>query len=73
MKTLLMAQGLWDLVQNGYQQPKDATEFASWDESKRKQFEKDQKRDSTTLSILHRGVAETIFPIIMATTTAMEA
>lgn len=38
MKTLLISQGLWDLVQYGYEQPKDANELATWDDNKKQRI-----------------------------------
>lgn len=69
-----MAQGLWDVVISGYEiPPQDPEAMQSWDENKQKQFEDNQKRDINALTLIHRGVTPSIFPRIMAATTAKEA
>ncbi|XP_056684932.1 uncharacterized protein [Spinacia oleracea] len=73
MKSVFISQDLWELVQNGYEQPKDANEEATWDEAKRKHYKQNRIRDNYVLSLIYRGVDETILPTIMAATTAKEA
>ena len=37
IKTLFISQGLWDLVENGYEQPQDAAEMETWEDNRKRQ------------------------------------
>ncbi|XP_057535290.1 uncharacterized protein LOC130813472 [Amaranthus tricolor] len=73
MKSIFITQGIWEIIEDGYEKPKDANEEASWDASKRGQYKQNIRRDHYALSIIYRGIDETILPTIMAATTAKEA
>ena len=73
MKSIFITQDIWEIIQDGYEKPKDANEEASWDETKKTQYKQNKRRDHYALSIIYRGVDETILPTIMAATTAKEA
>ncbi|KAK9740218.1 hypothetical protein RND81_03G020000 [Saponaria officinalis] len=62
MKSIFISQGLWDLVQNGYEKPKDATEEASWDTTKKNTYIENQRRDHYALSLIYRGLDEVVLP-----------
>ena len=36
MRTIFISQGLWELVQSGYEQPDDAAALAAWETKKRR-------------------------------------
>ena len=73
MKSIFIPQDIWEIIEDGYEKPKDANEEASWDASKRGQYKQNIRRDHYALSIIYRGIDETILPTIMAATTAKEA
>ena len=73
MKSIFITQDIWEIIEDGYEKPKDANEEASWDASKRGQYKQNIRRDHYALSIIYRGIDETILPTIMAATTAKEA
>ncbi|XP_057540645.1 uncharacterized protein LOC130818492 [Amaranthus tricolor] len=73
MKSIFITQDIWEIIQDGYEQPKDANEEASWDDIKKCQYKQNKRRDHYALSIIYRGVDETILPTIMTATTAKEA
>ncbi|XP_057540747.1 uncharacterized protein LOC130818601 [Amaranthus tricolor] len=73
MKSIFITQDIWEIIQDGYEQPKDANEEASWDDTKKCQYKQNKRRDHYALSIIYRGLHETILPTIMTATTAKEA
>ncbi|XP_057533067.1 uncharacterized protein LOC130810966 [Amaranthus tricolor] len=73
MKSNFITQDIWEIIQDGYEQPKDANEEASWDDTKKCQYKQNKRRDHYALSIIYLGVDETILPTIMTATTAKEA
>ena len=73
MKSIFITQDVWEIIQDGYEKPKDVNEEASWDDTKKSQYKQNKRRDHYALSIIYRGVDETILPTIMAATTAKEA
>uniref|UniRef100_A0A803L0D4 Reverse transcriptase Ty1/copia-type domain-containing protein n=1 Tax=Chenopodium quinoa TaxID=63459 RepID=A0A803L0D4_CHEQI len=73
MKSIFITQDVWEIIEDGYEKPKDADEEASWDDTKKSQYKQNKRRDHYALSIIYRSVDETILPTIMAATTAKEA
>ncbi|XP_021766625.1 uncharacterized protein LOC110731092 [Chenopodium quinoa] len=73
MKSIFITQDIWEIIQDGYEKPKDVNKEASWDDTKKCQYKQNKRRDHYALSIIYRGVDETILPTIMAATTAKEA
>ena len=72
MKALLQAQGLWEVVENEYKQP-NGEEMKTWDENNKKIHEEILAKNILALSLIHRGLSPTIFPRVMAATTAHDA
>lgn len=70
MRTLLLSQGLWDVVENGY------TEYAAdqvFTPEQKKTLAEDQMRDARALFLIQQGVAESLFPRIIGATKSKEA
>ena len=72
MKTLLQAQGLWEVVENEYKQPNEQ-EMKTWDEDNKKVHGEIFAKNILALSFIHRRLSPTIFPRVMAATTAHDA
>ena len=79
-----MAQGLWNVVQKGYDEPpkddmkkdgeekkNDGEEKPLWDETKEMQYQ-ENKKDFTPQAYIQQGITSTIFPRIMVATMAKE-
>ncbi|CAK7346529.1 unnamed protein product [Dovyalis caffra] len=66
--------GLWDIVENGYERPKDATELATWpDDMKNKYRETDQKRDAEAFRFIQQAVSERIMTEVLTSEKAWDA
>lgn len=70
MKAFLMAHDLWDVIEQGYEQP-DAE--GNYTVAQVKQQKDQSMKNVKALSFLFTTVLEEIFPKIVATTTAKEA
>ncbi|CAL5337531.1 unnamed protein product [Camellia sinensis] len=70
MKTLFLSMDLWDIVENGYNEPKVKPAMT---ESQKIQLKKNQQNDAAALSKIQQGVSDSIFPKIMKATKAKEA
>ncbi|TXG67366.1 hypothetical protein EZV62_008641 [Acer yangbiense] len=70
MKTLLLSEGLWNIVNNGSTKPKEENKLSGPEKAK---LEVDWMTDVMALSKIQNGVIATIFPRIMRATTAKQA
>ena len=73
MRTIFISQGLWELVQSGYEQPDDAAALAAWDGDRKKQYNDNVMKDAKALMYIQQGVSKVIFPRIMGATTSKDA
>ena len=67
MKTLFISQDLWDLIEEGYEQPEDLSTLTI---VKLKEY---KQRDARALLFIQQGVSKTIFPRISGATKYKEA
>jgi transposase InsO family protein len=70
MKTSFMAVDLWDMVENGFEEPENEEALTA---AKKKELKEARQRDASALSMLHRAVADSVFPRIMMASKANEA
>ncbi|CAL5337539.1 unnamed protein product [Camellia sinensis] len=70
MKTLFLFMHLWDIVENGYNEPKVKPTMTK---SRKIQLKKNQQKDAAALSKIQQGVSDSIFPKIMKVAKAKEA
>ncbi|TXG67555.1 hypothetical protein EZV62_008830 [Acer yangbiense] len=70
MKTLLLSEGLWNIVNNGFTEPAEDSRLSRPEKAK---LEADQMTDAKALSKIQNGVSATIFPRIMRATTSKQA
>ena len=70
MKTVLRAEGLWNIVEKGFAEPADE---ASFTEAELKKIEAFRRQDATALSKLQMGVTKLIFSRISRANTTKEA
>ncbi|CAL2237529.1 unnamed protein product [Prunus armeniaca] len=62
-----MFQDLWDIVDNGFNNPENPIV------EQLRQLKKDQQKDAKALYAMQQALHDTIFPRIMGATTAREA
>lgn len=70
MKTLLLSQDLWDLVENGYNEESDAA--GSSDRTSDKKIKENKKKDAKALFIIQQGISRKLFPRIIGVNTSKE-
>ena len=73
MRALFASQDIWELVEQGFQEPADATTLATLTVAERDLFRDNKKKDSKSIFYLYQAVQESIFPRISATTKSMES
>ncbi|GMP79115.1 hypothetical protein CsSME_00034784 [Camellia sinensis var. sinensis] len=70
MRTIFLYTKLWDLVENGFEEPEDEEALTN---SQKNQLKEQRKKDSKALSFIQQRVSEAIFPRIINATKAKEA
>ncbi|KAI9200180.1 hypothetical protein LWI28_003773 [Acer negundo] len=69
MKTLLLSEGLWNIVKKGFTEPAEENEFSGPEKVK---LEADRMTNAKALSKIQNGVIATISPRIMRSSTAKQ-
>ena len=70
MRTLLLSQGLWNIVEEGYKTYEEGEVLTL---EQKKALVKDQMTDAKALFLIQQGVAESLFSRIIAAKTSKEA
>ena len=61
--TIFISQDLWDLVEDGFQDPQ-ATGNSTWTDANQMEYKEKLKKNVTALRIIHHGVSKSIYPKI---------
>eukprot|EP00253_Pinus_taeda_P023442 PITA_23442 len=64
MKVLFSSQDIWDLVENGFPKPTDATTYNALSQAERDQLTGNKKKDSKSLFYIFQEVHKSIFPSV---------
>ncbi|XP_057771171.1 uncharacterized protein LOC130990979 [Salvia miltiorrhiza] len=70
MKAIHGAQGLWDIVEDGFVEPENV---AALPQNQRDNLEKERNRDQLALTIIHQGLDEDMFEKIANEMTSKKA
>ncbi|XP_061341938.1 uncharacterized protein LOC133288237 [Gastrolobium bilobum] len=70
MKALLGSQDVWEVVEKGYDEPKEGVTLS---QTQRDSFKDSRKRDKKALYLIYQGLDEDAFEKISEATTAKEA
>lgn len=70
MKTLFMSQDVWDLVENGFDEPDKVITLTPVEKDQLKEL---KKMDAKALLFIQQGVVNNLFPRIMRALKAKEA
>ncbi|XP_038983671.1 uncharacterized protein LOC120111184 [Phoenix dactylifera] len=70
MRTLLLSEGLWNIVEKGFEDPDDESGLS---DAQRKRLDANRMTDARALSKIQNGVSPTIFPRIIRANTAKQA
>jgi hypothetical protein len=73
MRALFACQDLWELVQDGYEEPADENEFNRLTQGEKDLLKTNKKKDSKALVFLYQAVDQSVFPRIAAAKTSKEA
>ncbi|GLU18735.1 hypothetical protein SLE2022_350190 [Rubroshorea leprosula] len=69
MKAILGAHDVWEIVENGYDAPKDMSALT---QAQKDQFNSIKKKDQKAVSLIHQALDEVTFEKVSNATTAKE-
>ena len=72
MKVLFCSQDIWDLVENGFLDPANATTYNALAQAKKDLLRDNKKKDSKDFLYIFQAVHETIFPRIAVATKSKQ-
>ena len=73
MRALFASQYLWELVENGFEEPIDENEFNRLTRAGKDLLKSNRKKDSKALVFLYQAVDQSVFPRITAAKTSKAA
>ena len=72
LMTIFISQDLWDLIEDGFQDP-PRTRNSSWTDENQKEYKEKLKKNAIALRIIHHGVSKSIYPRIFGVKKAKDA
>ena len=73
MKTLFFSQELWDLVENGFTDPRDQSTYNFLSQAKNDILKENKKEDAKVLFLIQQAMEESIFPRVAVATRSKHA
>ena len=73
MKTIMVANDLWEFIINGFNDVTDQTQYAALTNAQKTHLKESMKKDAKALSLIEAVMTETVFPKIAAENYAKEA
>ena len=73
MRALFVSQELWELVEDGFEEPANEVEFLLLTQAERESLKNNRKKDAKALFFLYQAVHESVFPRIAAAKKSSEA
>ena len=73
MRALFASQDLWELVEDGFEEPTDENEFDDLTQADKELLKRNKKNDSRALYFLYQAVHESVFPRIAVAKRSKEA
>ena len=73
MRALFASQDLWELVEDGFEEPIDENEFNALTQAEKDLLKSNKKNDSKALFYLYQAVHESVFPRIAAARKSKDA
>lgn len=73
MKTLFLSQDIWDLAENGFQEPADAAAYIALSQVERDLLRDNRKKDSRSLFYIFQALHKSIFPRVVAAMKSEQA
>ena len=72
MNTMFSSQDIWELVENGFQEPADAIAYNALTQAKRDVLRDNKKKESKSLFYIFQEIHGCIFPRVTAVTKSKE-
>ena len=73
MRALFVSKELWELVEDGFEEPANEEEFEDLTQAERELLKSNKKKDSKALFLLYQAVHESVFSRISAANRSKEA
>ena len=73
MKALFSSQDIWDLVENGFQEPTNAAAYNALSQAKRDLLTDNRKKDAKSLFCIFQAIHESIFPRVAIAMKSIQA
>src|ERR1700728_3329810 len=73
MKALFASQDLWEIVEDGFDEPADENGFNSLTPAEKDLLKRNRKKDSKARVLLYLAVDQSVFPRLAAAETSNEA
>ena len=73
MKTIMVANDLWEFVVNGFNDVTNPTQYAALTNAQKTQLKESRRKDAKALSLIEAAMTKTIFPKIAVANYAKEA
>eukprot|EP00253_Pinus_taeda_P012184 PITA_12184 len=73
MKALFASQDLWEIVEDGFDEPADETEFNRLTQAEKDILKSNRKKDAKAIVLLYQAVDQSVFPRLAAAKTSNEA
>ncbi|MCY6524883.1 DUF4219 domain-containing protein, partial [Actinobacillus pleuropneumoniae] len=73
MRALFASQDLWEIVEDGFEEPTDENEFNALTQGERDLLKSNRKKDSKARMLLYLAVDQGVFPRLAAAKTSKEA
>lgn len=73
MRTLFISQDLWELVEEGYEEPESEAAFVTWTNERKQELKDNKKKDAKALLFIQQAVNKAIFPKISPATKSKVA
>jgi hypothetical protein len=72
-KALLRSQELWELIEDGYTEPKSTREEAAMSNAERQTLRESRKKDNKALFTIYQGLDEATLEMVAPAKTSKEA
>eukprot|EP00253_Pinus_taeda_P009946 PITA_09946 len=73
MRALFASQDLWEIVEDGFDEPAEETEFNRLTQAKKNLLKSNRKKDSKARVLLYQAVDQSVFPRMAGAKTSKEA
>jgi hypothetical protein len=73
MKTLFLGQDMWDIIENGYMEPRDQEAYNSLTQVEKDALKYQRKKDGKEILYINKAIYESTLPRVASINQAKEA